>query len=143
MNKFTIYFNQKGLTLIELLASIVIISIIIISFLSVFSQFFIFSNKQEDKLTVINLAEKVLSDVKDGEISALPTSSQPNPRPEELFTETMNGKSYFVYVAKMNLAEHKPSELELGLSRVQIKIYSDKNVQSSTKPLIHIYGYLK
>lgn len=56
--------NDKGLTLIELLVSLALISIVIVTFLSFFSQSVLFSSKSEDKLTAVNIAEKVIAELK-------------------------------------------------------------------------------
>lgn len=52
--------NQAGFTLIEVLVSIVILSIVLTTFFSFFSQSLIFSGKNEEKLVAYNLASKTL-----------------------------------------------------------------------------------
>src|ERR1700748_2026904 len=64
MTRLKKYFNTKGLTLIEILASIVILGIILTAFFSFFSQSMMFSSKVEDKFSGVNIAEKVMYDIK-------------------------------------------------------------------------------
>ena len=64
---FKEYLNSKGLTLIEILASIVILGIILTTFFSFFSQSMMFSSKVEDKVTATNIAKTILHNVKKNE----------------------------------------------------------------------------
>ncbi|MFE8703435.1 prepilin-type N-terminal cleavage/methylation domain-containing protein [Cytobacillus sp. FJAT-54145] len=52
--------NEKGLTLIEVLVSITLLSIITITFLSFFNQAYSYTKKNEDKTVGINVARNVL-----------------------------------------------------------------------------------
>ncbi|MBS8265086.1 prepilin-type N-terminal cleavage/methylation domain-containing protein [Mesobacillus boroniphilus] len=54
-------YNQKGMTLIEVLLSIVIISIILTSFAGFFSQSAIFIKKNENKLSTSQTAQKIVN----------------------------------------------------------------------------------
>ncbi|WP_066063779.1 type IV pilus modification PilV family protein [Neobacillus soli] len=125
MNKS--YFNNDGLTLIELLASIAILGIVIIYFLSFFTQSIMFSSKLEDKLTALNVAEKVLSNVKNNQANLdAPVN--------------LNGKYYYP-----NITYPLPSneENKLKLIRVNIKIYMKQNYDPNSQPLTEIFGYVK
>ncbi|OIJ18362.1 hypothetical protein BKP45_12360 [Anaerobacillus alkalidiazotrophicus] len=59
------YGSQGGFTLIEVLASLVILSIILVTFFSFFNQALIFSGKNEEKLVAYNLARKTLNIVEE------------------------------------------------------------------------------
>lgn len=55
---------NRGFTLIEVLAALVILSIILLSFLSFFSQSALFTQKNHDKLTAINIAQDTIVSIK-------------------------------------------------------------------------------
>jgi prepilin-type N-terminal cleavage/methylation domain-containing protein len=57
------YSKQYGFTLIEVLVSIVILSIVLTSFFAFFSQSMVFSGKNEEDLVAFNLANKTLKTV--------------------------------------------------------------------------------
>ncbi|MFD2639234.1 prepilin-type N-terminal cleavage/methylation domain-containing protein [Piscibacillus salipiscarius] len=62
---FSILNNQKGITLIELLSSLVILSIVLIGFFSVFTQSASMQNTNEEEMIATNLARVALEDVRD------------------------------------------------------------------------------
>lgn len=132
MRGLKILLNKNGLTLIELIAAITILSIVIISFLSFFSQYIMFSTKVEDKLTAVNIAEKVLNTVKEDE----PTMDY-DPYPYEL--PEVNGKVYYPVIVK----SQSQDEQALGLQRVHVKIYSKEDYGPNTNPDSEIYGYIE
>lgn len=57
-------FWNKGFTLIEILVTLVILSIILLSFMSFFSQSSLFTQKNNEKLTAINLAQETIVTIK-------------------------------------------------------------------------------
>lgn len=121
-----VYLNNRGLTLIELLGSITLLGIVIVSFFSIFSQSTIFSSKVEDKLTAINVAENVLSDIKNNNANY---GSPCN----------INGKYYYPNVT---YPAGTDAENQLDLERVDIKIYMNQNYSSDANPITEIYGYI-
>ncbi|MBS4216993.1 prepilin-type N-terminal cleavage/methylation domain-containing protein [Bacillus sp. FJAT-49711] len=131
------YLNHKGLTLIEILASITILTIVILSFLAFFSQAMLFSGKAEDRVTSINIAETVLSNVKDQ--TADYTGKNPRTIDEKQYKEIepiiINNKSYYPYV---NKTQETPEELKL--QTVHVLIFTHK---SDNTPVSETYGYLK
>lgn len=58
--------NEKGLTLIELLASIVIIAIVLTSFLSLLLQATKHTKYNEEKLTEVDIAEEIVGEIRNG-----------------------------------------------------------------------------
>ncbi|PID21427.1 hypothetical protein CSV61_09380 [Sporosarcina sp. P3] len=52
--------NERGFTLVEILASLTILGIVFISFMTIFPQMSTFNSKTEAKLETINLAKKEL-----------------------------------------------------------------------------------
>lgn len=53
--------SQKGLTLIEVLASIVLLGIILTSFMGFFTQSALFTNKNEQKLDTVQTTQKIVN----------------------------------------------------------------------------------
>ncbi|MBM6619759.1 type IV pilus modification PilV family protein [Bacillus suaedaesalsae] len=63
--------TQAGLTLLEVLASIVIVGLIVTTFFGFFSQSMLFSSKNEENLQAINIARKILVVVQEAKVSDL------------------------------------------------------------------------
>lgn len=63
--------NEKGMTLIELLGSLVILSIVLIGFFSVFTQSAKMQNANEEHMIATNLARTALDDVREMDTDAL------------------------------------------------------------------------
>jgi prepilin-type N-terminal cleavage/methylation domain-containing protein len=66
------FFNQKALSLIEVLVSLVLISIVLTTFFSFFSQATTFSGKNEKKLVADNLTSETLSIIQESYQTTLP-----------------------------------------------------------------------
>ncbi|MEH7417112.1 type II secretion system protein [Neobacillus drentensis] len=60
--------NEKGLTLIEVVVSIVILSIVLISLMSIFPQMSLLNNQNEQKTQAINTAKEVLINWKESQV---------------------------------------------------------------------------
>lgn len=56
--------NENGLTLVEILASMVLLSIIFIGFMTIFSQMTLFNDKTYTKLETMNLARQEMAELK-------------------------------------------------------------------------------
>lgn len=128
--------NNKGFTLIEVIASLVIITIVLISF----AQIFIQANKQaslnNEKLVVINLADAVLEKLK-----ATPVQKKTITNVNEYFqneptTMILNGKTYTIsYQASQNSTKHTNtnfSESELNFIRVVVTVISPNGKTKAT-----------
>lgn len=118
--------DQKGLTLIEILASIVILGIVFTGMLGFFSQTVNFSTHNENKITSINLAEKMLSEYK-------ATNSY-------MREHTINGKIYYVEIAE--LSAHKTNDLghTKELLPIAVKVYTDPSLTPSSLTT-ELYSY--
>ena len=104
--------NKKGFSLVEVLASILLLSIVLISF----SSFFIQTNKaavtNNEKLVVINLADAVLERLKiddSPELLDKLLNSYEVPFPFEL--EKMNGKDYSASIKASQNVDEKDIKL--------------------------------
>lgn len=114
--------NEKGITLIELLASIVILSIVIIGFFSFFPQSILLSTKVEDKLVGLNVAEEVLNEYKE-------TNSWKD-------VVSVNNKQYYtniVYIYEQSV---------FNLTPIRIEIYTNDTFSTSTF-ITSIYSYVE
>jgi len=58
--------NQHGLTLLEVLLSITLLFIVIISFFAFFTQSFKYTQHNEEKLTASQIAEEVVAELREG-----------------------------------------------------------------------------
>ncbi|WP_432358368.1 PulJ/GspJ family protein [Sporosarcina sp. UB5] len=57
--------NEKGMTLVEILAALVILGIVFIGFITIFPQMTNFNERTESKLETMNLARRELAELKD------------------------------------------------------------------------------
>lgn len=58
--------NEKGLTLVEILAALVILGIVLVSVMSFFTQSAKFTAHNNEKLTNVQVAEEVIAEVREG-----------------------------------------------------------------------------
>lgn len=96
--------NEKGLTLVEVLAAVVLISIVLMGFMALFGTTNKLAVTNSEKLVVINLADAHLERLKTDPIIyfkdaglTFPTAKITN-RIEETRAETINGKNYLVTI---------------------------------------------
>ncbi|WKA59925.1 prepilin-type N-terminal cleavage/methylation domain-containing protein [Planococcus shenhongbingii] len=59
------YQNEGGMTLVELLAALVLLGIILVAFMSFFTQSANFTAHNHETLTAVQVAEEVVADVRD------------------------------------------------------------------------------
>jgi len=57
--------NEKGLTLVEVLAALVILGIVFVGFMTIFPQMNLFNQRTETKIVTMNLAKQELADIKE------------------------------------------------------------------------------
>ncbi|WP_075980013.1 type IV pilus modification PilV family protein [Bacillus massilinigeriensis] len=146
--------KNGGFTLVEILASVVILGLL----LTVFCQFFIFSQKttsdNEDKLVALNLAQTVFERIKDGEYPEITNIDKeaevdyPKLYDNETVCKlegeyikecsdryilTSNDKKYMIRI----LVEEK---LEVGLLSVEVQVFDKEgnDVKSKVKGFVEI-----
>lgn len=149
------YFNSAGITLVELLTAIIIISIIFISFLTIFNQTMQWSVKVEDKFTGVNIAEAILyktnSFYNDSTKKSALLNINPTCKPENLPTSKellgsdinlpdndfyiVNNKKYYPVVTLSQTED----ECLLKLYRIHVVIYEN---EKRTKALSELYDYI-
>ena len=137
--------NQSGFTLLEVLAAITILSIVLITFFSFFSQGILFSSKNEDKIVAVNLARDVLGVIKTNEqmidssntseeiITTFLTELKLESTPPYCFTQYND-----CYYPRVSILPPTPEEERLNLVRVKVEIYLEEE-----RLLTETYGYLK
>ena len=140
IHKFT---NRNGFTLIEILASIVLLTVVISLFLSTFPQMGHMNQRNGDNLKAANVGKELLVDMKKlkygevKEINNLPLknasiiATSPNTIIEGVF-KPFNVSMTFYPSSEANI---KGSAQSLFLMKIEIK--SGKNTLSTT------YGYLE
>lgn len=77
-NKELILKEEKGMTLLEILASLVIFAIVFIPLFSFFTQSAIFTKHNEEKLSAIDVAEEVVANARDGAYQSSTTFQKGN-----------------------------------------------------------------
>lgn len=102
--------NEKGLTLVEILAALVILGIVLVSVMSFFTQSAKFTTFNYEKLTAVQVAEDVVSNIRENGLS--------NPDYSTLYPE------YKIEIISSN----GPTE---NLKRAKIKVKSVEGTRSN------------
>lgn len=104
--------KEQGFSLIEILAAIVILSIVLISFVSFFAQSAKHTKYNNEKLTAVQVGEEFVAKVRDGKYS---------------ITETPVTIDYSGYIVEIKL-ENGPIELK----KAKIKVTSSEGMKKSS-----------
>lgn len=112
--------NEKGFTLVEVLASIVIILALLLSFSSIFISNNKYANLNTEKLVVVNLADAQLE-----RIRVMATKLDSNISFPDI---EINGKSYKVIVT----SSQTESEEKMNIQNVVVKVSAIENNASTT-----------
>ena len=126
--------NEKGFTLIEVLASIVILSLVLISIMSIFPQMGMVNNQNEQKTQAINTAKEVLISWQDSTVvkTFLQSSSQTTGFNPAYVNEDVN---YTVF-SNTKFANYYYFETTKDEYKVQIKLKKTPN-KSSKISFVH------
>lgn len=112
--------NEQGFTLVEVVASLAIITIILLSFSSIF----ITNNKQaitnNEKLVIINLA--------DAQLERFRAMAKLIDNTTSIENIEMNGKTYLVTVDY----NQTPEETNMGIQNVLVTVSTDDNKLSTS-----------
>lgn len=144
--------NNKGMTLVEILATLVLLGIVFIGIMGVFSQMSLFNSKTSTKLDTMNLAQQEVSIIKSKSLSnPVNLGSVKNFYQGEGYTykETINQSSNKIYIFEKTSAKYT-YELLLyenptltgdqnvdSLHTIHLKVNIDGSLNSET------YGYVK
>lgn len=146
-------FDEKGLTLIEILAALVILGIVFIGFMSIFPQMTTFNKVTETKLKTMNIAKQEMADIQSN-LFAAPLNNDgiktvidigreglelsPEPAPETIgFRYEKNGYIFETEFWKSPELLGGPDVDTTTLHQVHLKVIVDEKVNSET------YGYIK
>jgi prepilin-type N-terminal cleavage/methylation domain-containing protein len=128
--------NEKGLSLIEILASIVIIGIILTTFFGFFSQSMMFSKKSEDILNGVEIARKELVNFQKMSTSSITTNSPTFFSPSTqypTYSIIYGNSTYEIKVTNLSTT----SSPKYNLFAIQVQVYSEGKLVS------HTFGYYK
>jgi len=131
--------NDRGMTLVEVLAALVILGIVFIGFMTIFPQMSLFNAKTEDKLKTMNLAKQELNNWNGStyslsdfeEYPEVPIDSQTVRRFEG---KTPNSEIDFYEGGDLEDNAHEDS---VALHKIHIKIKKEDKIISET------FGYIK
>lgn len=130
---------NKGFTLIEILVALVILSIILLSFMSFFTQSSLFTQKNKEKLTAINLAQEMIVTIKNQpalfQKAVKYNASFPDPGKTVL---NVNSIGVFNQQPNYRLGLEISKDYTYNLYKIHVQIFDLKN-----NLLSETYHYLK
>ncbi|NYF25032.1 prepilin-type N-terminal cleavage/methylation domain-containing protein [Sporosarcina sp. JAI121] len=135
--------NEKGLTLVEILAALVILGIVFIGFMNVFPQMTLFNAKTQDKLVTMNLAKQELVELQMTTNKLLNISPSPQKGPFKRYIYSQDGYQFEVdYFDTPDLLKDPNATDSKALYKIHIKVKAKDAIKDG--PVIsEIYGYLK
>lgn len=128
---------EKGFTLVEVLASLVIISIVLMSFIAIFSNTNKLAVSNSEKLVVINLADAYLERVKVNPtefIAPFPPTKKDESKGRTQSTVRMNEKNYKVII---KVTQSTSEFNELSLLNIVVTVRAEKSTHTSS-----VEGYI-
>jgi prepilin-type N-terminal cleavage/methylation domain-containing protein len=131
--------NPLGFTLIEILVTLVILSIVLLSFMSFFTQSSLFTQKNNEKLTAINLAQETVVTIKNqpSYFQKVAKYSTGFPEPEKTILN-VNSIGVFNENPNYRLGLEIAKDYSYNLYKIHVQIYDLKN-----NLLAETYHYLK
>lgn len=129
--------DERGFTLVEVLAALVIISIVLMSFMSIFANTNAQAVSNTEKLVVINLADAYLERVKVNPsefITPFPPTKQNESKGKPPLVIELNDRKYNISInVTQNLIEFR----DLSLLNIEVKVESQSSKHSSS-----VEGYI-
>lgn len=145
--------NMEGFTLLEVLASIVILSIIIVSFLSLFPQMALFNNNTKDNLDSVAIAKELLVEMKPMEYTDIIFNSEVNLPTDSTSKLTVNtSRSSDAYLVLHGMYREKSiivtinrnvelyNAENLNKHEMQIEVY---DTDEDNNPSSTVYGFIR
>ena len=121
--------NDKGFSLIEVIASIVILSIVLLSFFQIFIQTNKTAVSNNEKLVVINLADAELERLKlDPSLAKDALVKQSHPKQTVEKKVELNDKDYIVSIR----ASQDADEQKIKLINVLVQVVAEKSKTKSS-----------
>lgn len=129
--------NQNGLTLIEVLASLVILGIVFVGIMTVLPQMSLFNMKTGDKLQTMNLAKQELAEIKKQERIEKLAYTNVNCIDCVEFNRYVKNKNGYDYIVDVYLSPELEGEsTDTTLFKIHLKITKENRTISET------YGYV-
>lgn len=127
--------NNEGLTLVEILAALVLLSIVLITFMSFFTQSAKFTANNQETLTAVQVAEDVVAKVRDIQ-SLTELTAEPEPGFElEKFDGDENFVSSDTFHSDYHVSIKKEGAIVASkLQRVVITVLPKEKVIDSSSP---------
>ncbi|WP_335432790.1 type IV pilus modification PilV family protein [Bacillus sp. JJ1609] len=130
--------EEKGLTLLEVLLSIVLLVIVLTSFASFFTQSAMFVKKNEDKLSTTQTAQQIVNQI---EVSLskndVKTSSVCGALPCKLEKNELSNLLGSPIASSLNISAEFADSVE-GLIRVKVSVTDIKNPENSSETFTYI-----
>lgn len=131
--------NDKGFTLVEILASLTILGIVFIGFMTVFPQMTKFNEKTEDKLISMNLAKKELAE---WQLRTYSWNEFEQYSEEKIDGETVKRIPGFEDNAEIIL--YKKEDLEKNQHEESVSLHKVHiNLKENGKIISETFGYIK
>ena len=145
--------NEKALTLVEILATLALLSIVFVGIMSVFSQMTLFNDKTYEKLDTMNLARQEMSALKSLELVNMSPESRPqllnqgyfrdsaftekdeNNGAIQLYKKTADGYAYHLYLYEVPAL--KGDAYINDLHQIHLQVMEDDLVKSES------YGWME
>ncbi|MEH7239006.1 type IV pilus modification PilV family protein [Bacillus sp. JJ1562] len=145
--------NEKGVTLIELISSIAILTIILLSFMSFFIMSAKYNGVSSDKMNATNIAREVQEEFKVNEeknlalknlinysrtssVTSIPKSSYPNLNltqdiqiNNDILTLIFTKQNFTI---KVNVDTSSDENIDISLSKINVQVINGTNVLSET-----------
>lgn len=135
------YKTEEGFTLVEILASLVILGIVFIGFMTLFPQMTLFNSKTEAKLETMNLARRALVLVKEEGTALVERDAimEDEHKMEYEFTHSMLDPTYTYVVAyyKQPVINKNTHHVSIQLNQIHIQVKLENDVISET------FGYME
>lgn len=143
--------NEKGLTLIEVLASIVILSIILLTLMRFFPQMGLMNTQNQGKTQAINMARQVLVEWENTSSTAMSlffTSPSTSPIPQYqlqdsngdyfIFKKASTIGNFTIYIKIKKSSDFDPSHVPVyNTNLIIVQVFNQKNTL-----VTETYGYL-
>ncbi|MBB4825863.1 prepilin-type N-terminal cleavage/methylation domain-containing protein [Sporosarcina luteola] len=137
MKRWRVQNKEQGMTLVEILASLVILGIVFVGFMTVFPQMTNFNEKTGSKLETMNLARSELDDIKD---DGIPGQCE-GKLDKCLITKQVNGYAVTLeYTMQPDLEGAKDAKEQVTLHQVHIKFFRPGQ---EAKPVSETFGYVR
>ena len=136
--------NDRGMTLVEVLAALVILGIVFIGFMTMFPQMSLFNEKTGAKLETMNLAKRELAsleDISDLEAKVFPeTGKLENDIKRYEYNNEEDANSVYRYIIDLYVAAALDGEGQgVSLHKIHIKVLKDED----DKIISETFGFIK